>query len=709
LEFCNRLNSELFHSITLESQKPVIDFVHPTWLLAGLLLILGLIFSQPVIRRRRQARLERFAGAPLIGRLTENLSLRRRRLKWGLWLAALFCCFVALARPQVGFQMVDVKRRGIDILFALDTSKSMLSQDIRPNRLERAKLAIMDFTQQLEGDRVGLLPFAGTAFLMCPLTIDYSAFESTLRAVNSSIIPRGGTNLAEAINLAASSLAGTGNHKILILLTDGESLEGDALAAATKAGQKGMTIFTVGVGTPEGELIPQPEKGAGHFVKDDAGKYVTAKLDEQTLTAIAGAAGGLYVPLGKNGEGLEQIYQQKLRLIPKQELMERQRRQPLERFSWPLGAAILLLAVEFMISGRKSAQALHSSLVKTAGRRIRQGITTRTLLLCLLLSLAGFDRAQASTGEKAFAAGDYLGAAQWYDQALQKNPDDPRLHYNSGTAAYKNNLLDQAIGSFRQALKSEDLGLQEQTYYNLGNALAKKGEELAQSDPGQTEKLWEQARDAYSGSLSLNPEARDSRDNRDLLTRRLEELKEQLRKQERDKQQKDKQQDKQQDTQEEKGGEEQQKSGDQGADQQKDQGKDQGDTGQPGQADKQENGEGQPGKDDLSPRPDPSSQPGNKSDDPADKAKEASADQAAGDEQPARPPESAPGADSGGDDQAREKSASTPAAPAAQVGRMSEGEARQLLSRLKEEEGRLNLVPRRDQGKAEKEGTWKDW
>jgi len=671
---------------TLDKQKKtVIDFAHPTWLFAGLLLTFGVFVFLHFMEKRRQARLARFAGDPLLGRLTANVSSRRRLLKRVLWLAALFCCFLALARPQYGFQMVEVKRKGIDILFALDTSKSMLSEDIRPNRLERSKLAIMDFVHQLEGDRVGLLPFAGTAFLMCPLTIDYSAFENTLTAVNTAVIPRGGTNLAAAIDLAGSSLTGGNNHKILILLTDGENLEGDAKGAAAKAAQNGMTIFTVGVGTPEGELIPQPEKGAGHFVKDEAGRFVTARLDEKGLAAIAAAAGGLYAPLGKNGEGLEQIYQQKLRLIPKQELMEKEHRQPLERFSWPLGAAFLLLAVEFLISGRKSAQPLHSSLIKTTGRRIRQGITGKTLLLCLLISLAGFGRAYASKGEEAFAAGDYLGAAQWYDQALKKNPDDPRLHYNAGTAAYKNNLYDEAIASFQQALKSDDLGLQEQAYYNLGNALYQKGEELAQSNPDQAKNSWQQALDAYNGSLNLNPAAGDSKDNRELVSRRLEELKKQQQQQsQNDQQQQNQNQDQKQD---EKQGQKQEQSGEP----QDQQGR-QDDSG--GRQDKKES----------SPKPDESSGEEKNPDDRQGEAKEPTEDKS-GDEAPQAGQES----ESGKDDQPPPDSAASAPARQTQAGKMSEEEARQLLSRLKEEEGKFNFIPQAGQGKAEQEGTWKDW
>lgn len=663
----------------------MIHFAQPYWLPAGLLLCLAVFFFQRSMERQRQARLARFAGGPLVGRLTANVSPRRRLLKRVLWLAALSCCFLALARPQYGFQMVEVKRKGIDILFALDTSKSMLSEDIRPNRLERSKLAIMDFVHQLEGDRVGLLPFAGTAFLMCPLTIDYSAFESTLNAIDTSVIPRGGTNLAAAIDLAGSSLTGDNNHKILILLTDGENLEGDAKGAAAKAAQNGMTIFTVGVGTPEGELIPQPDKGPGHFVKDDAGRFVTAKLDEKTLEAIADAANGLYTPLGKNGEGLEQIYQEKLRLIPKQELAEKQHRQPLERFSWPLGAAFLLLAVEFMISGRKPAQALQPSLIKTAGRRIRQGINKKTVLLGLLISLIGHDQAHASKGEEAFAAGDYLGAGQFYDQALEKNPDDPRLHYNAGTAAYKNNLYDQAIASFQQALKSDDLGLQEQTYYNLGNALYQKGEELAQSNPEQAKKLWQQALDAYNGSLNLNPEANDSRENRDLVSKRLEELKKQQ-----EQQQQNQNQDQSQDqNQDEKQGQKQEQNGEP-----QDQQGQQDDSG--GQQDNKES----------SPKPDDSSGAEKSPDDRQGESKEPAADQS-GDKSPqAGQPQAGQGAEPGKDDQQPNSAA---AARPARAGKMTEEEARQLLGRLKEEEGKLNFVPQTGQGKTEKEGTWKDW
>lgn len=634
----------------------------------------------------------RFAAAHLLGRLTRNIAPGRRLLKKGLWLLAIFCCFLALARPQYGFTWVEVKRKGIDILFALDTSRSMLTEDIRPNRLERAKLAIIDFVGQLEGDRVGLLPFAGSAFLLCPLTIDYSAFETSLAAIDTAIIPRGGTDLAAAISQAETSLLDNGNHKILILLTDGENLEGDALAAATKAAQNGMTIFTVGVGTTEGELIPISGGGPGRFIQDGSGKFITSRLDEPALTAIADASGGMYVPLGNNGEGLERIYQQKLSLIPKKELAEKKHKIPQERFSWPIGAAIVLLMLEFIISGRKAERSFRLPFIKTAGRRIRRVMNRRTVSLILLMSLAGLDQARASKGEEAFADGDFITASEIYSQALIKKPDDPRLHYNSGTAAYKNNLYDDAIASFQQALKSDDLGLQEQTYYNLGNALFKKGEEFAQSDPQKTAELWQQSLNAYEGSLKLNSAASDAGDNRDLVSRKLEELKKQQ------EQQKEQQEDKK----------DQQQQQDQQQQDQKGDGEQQDQQGEQGQQEKQDD-QGQPGKDSDAARNDSSSAE-KESGDQAGDAKEQE-QSAAGQKDKAEQDEAAQAADVQGDKEQQQEAAASQAAQQGQdeerrqAGKMTSEEAQQLLGRLKDVEGRLNFVPQEEK----REATWKDW
>lgn len=681
--------------------QEMIHFSQPLWLGAGGLVCLVVVVALRMRERQRRVRLERFAAAPLLGRLTRTVSPRRRLVKKVLWLLAVACCFLALARPQYGFRMIDVKRQGIDILFALDTSRSMLTEDIRPHRLARAKLAIMDFVARLDGDRVGLLPFAGTAFLMTPLTIDYQAFEESLEAIDTAIVPKGGTDLATAISEAETTLGNNANHKILIILTDGEDLAGNGVEAATRAAAAGMTIFTVGVGTTEGELIPLPGKGPGSFVKDASGQLVTSRLDEKGLAAIAGAAGGMYAPLGKNGEGLDTIYQQKLAMIPKKELAEKQHKEPVERFRWPLAMALLSLILEFTISDRKSERLLQIPFITTIGRRIRRGKGVETVVLALVFFAFLVTSVAASQGEKAYVSGDYLTAAEVYDKALKNNPDDPRLHYNAGTAAYKNNLYDQAATSFQQALQSEDLSLQERAYFNLGNALYKKGEELMQGDPGQAEKLWRQSLDAYNGSAQLNPQAQDTRDNREVVTRKLEELEKQQKEQEDDSQQnRDGDQQQQQEKQQEK----------------QEKGDDQGQTGQ------QEN-DGKEAQSSESP-PSPSEKEG--AQDQA--AKQPKEDSASGQQQDEQKPTAADGEHKPEDSKDEAAKTGAPEAinpsekrpedantqqpsQAAAVGNeaMTEEEARALLERLKEEEGRLNFVPGRQSGKDETEGSWKDW
>lgn len=502
----------------------MIKFAQPLWIVAGVLFCICFFITQRILLSRRQKTLDLFVSPSLRTRLTQNVSLRRRNTKIILSILSIFCCFLALARPQYGFKWVDVKHKGIDILFAIDTSKSMLVEDIKPNRLERSKLAIMDFVSQLGSDRVGLLPFAGSAYLMCPLTSDYMAFEQSLNAINSSIIPLGGTDIGAAIEKAGSVLSNDANHKILVLITDGENLEGDSLKIAEQAAQDGMKIFPVGVGTTEGELIPLPGKGKNSFQKDAAGKFVTSRLDEATLTKIAEATDALYVPLGSRGEGLETIYQEKLTLIPKEELSERRHKVPLERFEWPLAVAILFLIIECMLGGRKTAPlkvSLPFSIKKPKSLH-------RTLaLFFLLLPFTAMDSSQASMGETAFENEDYITASEYYSQELEKDPENVKLHYNYGAAAYKNNLFDDAISSFNNALKTKDLDLQERAYYNRGNAQFRKGAETQQSDPQATIKQWREAVTSYTASLELAPEAKDSLHNRQLVEKKLEELEKQ--------------------------------------------------------------------------------------------------------------------------------------------------------------------------------------
>src|SRR6202034_4249756 len=230
--------------------------------------------------------------------------------------------------PQVGYHWEKISRRGNEVVFAIDTSRSMLTPDVKPNRLTRAKLAIDDMAKQLDGDGIGIVAFAGSAFLACPLTIDYGAFHQTFDAMDVHIILCGGTNIPSAILASRAALSRRpGSDRILILVTDGENLEGDALTAAKDAAtQVGLKIYTVGVGTAEGDLIPLPMDQGGGFVRDETGAFVKSHLDEAGLTAMAAATGGAYVHLGGQGEDLEAFLKTIFGSVTKHDLIYRQQK-----------------------------------------------------------------------------------------------------------------------------------------------------------------------------------------------------------------------------------------------------------------------------------------------------------------------------------------------------------------------------------------------
>ena len=642
------------------------NFAQPHWLFVGLIACTCLAFLFRFMQKRRQAALEKFAAHQLIGRLTRNISGSRRRYKNILLLLAVFMCFAALARPQYGFKWVEVKRKGIDLLFALDTSKSMLTEDIKPYRLKRAHLAILDFVRQLEGDRVGLMPFAGSSYLMCPLTLDYDAFEHSLSAITTNIIPRGGTNIASVIDKAVETLNNAANHKILIILTDGENLEGDAIKAAEEAAKVGLTVYTVGVGTSQGELIPVAGESGRGFVKDKEGNFVTSRLDETTLSAIAEKSGGLYVPLGAAGEGLETIYQQKLALIPKDELAERRHKVPLERFEWPLAAALFFLVLELLVGERKKPRSL--PFIKTIRQRVRRGKKMAEVTAILLfLSLNIGTKAYCSKGEDAFERGDYLQASEYYREKLERSPGDPELHYNYGTASFKNNMYDDAIEAFTKALKSDNIELQKKAYYNRGNSNYQKGVELQQADPKATISQWKQALSSLQSALELAPDDADARHNHEVIKKRLEELEKQ---QQQDQQNEQNRQDKQDQKQD-------QKQDGESDDQQQDTGLQQDNDQQQPNPEEQQSKDGQAGE-----KPDKEKQEqenGQQSPKPAEK-NDAEADKP----KPINEPQTEnknPG------EQAKQD------AMRQQLGKMTREEAEKLLNALKNEEGELNFVP----------------
>ena len=301
---------------------------------------------------RRKLALRQFADSALLRELLAKTSPASQKLKATLLVMAVLLSLVAVLRPQWGFQWEEVRRKGLDILIALDTSKSMLAEDVLPNRLERSKLAIRDLVKDLQGDRVGLVAFAGTAFLQCPLTLDYNGFLLALESIDVNTIPRGGTSVASAIKEATHSYqGGQQKYKVLVLITDGEDHEGNAVKAAEEAKREGMIIYCIGIGSTEGDLVFVPEEdGRKDYLRDREGNAVKSKLDEELLQKIALATGGTYIRATSAQFGLELLYQERLSRMEKKEFQATMHKRYHERFQLPLALAFLALVAECFIS-----------------------------------------------------------------------------------------------------------------------------------------------------------------------------------------------------------------------------------------------------------------------------------------------------------------------------------------------------------------------
>jgi Ca-activated chloride channel family protein len=504
-------------------------FGAPHWLL-GLLLIPLLVALFVRSERRGFKRLQEFVSARLLPQLAGTVNRPRRILRFALQLAGLALAIVSLAQPRWGYTFEDVKRKGLDLLIAVDTSRSMLSNDVQPNRIDRVKLAIQDLITQLQGDRVGLIAFAGRAFLQAPLTIDYDAVVEALNDLDTKTIPEGGTNISSAITLATQSFgkSATGN-RALVIFTDGEELSGDAVKTAKEAADAGVRIFTVGVGTPQGSLIPVTgDDGQTNFVKDSSGQVVKSKLDDKRLQEIAQATGGFYLHLENGPRTMQQIQNEGLAKMQAAEMDVRLSRRPIERYEWLLGAALIALALSILIPERKRARqkAYAAAPAPDAMHGVAGGpAKTVGVAAILLLSFSASTFATAP-GLDAYRSGKFEDAYSQFQQTLKTHPQsrvEDKLQFDSGAAAYKLKDYSKAMESFSQALLSRDIGLQSKGHYNLGNTLYQRGE----TQKGDDKKLsdWTNALDHYEQTLKLDPQNKEAKENYDYVKRKIEELK----------------------------------------------------------------------------------------------------------------------------------------------------------------------------------------
>ena len=329
-------------------------FAEPRWLwlaVAAPLLLLGLQRFAAAARRRQLAQI---ATPRFLAELTRSLSPARRAVKEALLLLAVAALGVALARPQWGERpLAEQELTGEDLMFVLDCSRSMWSADVTPNRIERARLGLLDFIHHRRGGRVGLVAFSGEAFLQCPLTFDYGAFQEALLAVDDQTIAVPGTDIARALDEAVHAMEKDRRRKVIVLLTDGEDLERGGVDKAVELGKQGVVIYTIGVGTPGGSQIQiLNDRGQKDWLRDKDGQIVTSHLDEATLRQIAQATHGEYFPLGPQGGGLARV-QTSLTEMAARTDAARENKLGVERFRWPLGAALAGLVAESLISTRR--------------------------------------------------------------------------------------------------------------------------------------------------------------------------------------------------------------------------------------------------------------------------------------------------------------------------------------------------------------------
>ena len=506
---------------------------HLLWLIPVLI-----VFYVVAFRRKKRA-IAIFGDLELMRTLTESVSSKKQVWKVVLNVLGVLFLIFALTRPQFGTKLEQIVRSGLDIMVVLDTSLSMLAEDIKPSRLERAKHEMGRLIERLSGDRIGIVAFAGESFVQCPLTMDYGAAKMLLDVLNTGTIPVPGTAIGGAIRKAAKAFnIKERKYKAIVLLTDGENLEGDPVEAAKAAAEEGVRIYAVGLGTLSGEVIRlKDEKGRfTGYKKDRGGSIVKTKLGEATLEDIASRTGGKYYRATATRSIADQLYED-LSKLEKRELESKEYAQYQERFQIFLFVAIFLLSMETLLSDRRKNK------IKVKSKKIKGGGGS---FLFYLLSFIfyplflGFGDPVATKNEKGnefFQHKKYDEALGYYRDAQLDAPDLPALHFNVGDALYKQGKYDEAIREYEQALDAEDAQFKAKVYYNIGNTFFRQNR-------------FGESVEAYKKSLELVPNDPEAKFNLEFVQSKLQEQQQQQQKQGQDeKQDEEKKQKEQEDEQ----------------------------------------------------------------------------------------------------------------------------------------------------------------
>ena len=520
----------------------MLRFEHPEYLWFLLLIpALGVGFFFVNIWQKKQLR--RFVGETLIPQLAPEASLAMRIFKQTLVSLALACLILAVANPQVGTRLEEVKREGIDLFVALDVSLSMKSEDIRPSRLEKAKRDVSELLRKLSGDRVGMVVFAGDAFVQFPLTADYAAADLFLSAIDVDAVPVPGTMIGSAIEVALKSFSkDVPTQKAIVIVSDGENTEGDVMGAVEDAKKAGVRVYSVGMGTPEGGPIPVLNQNGTRvdYKRDQSGSIVLTKLDETMLQQIAATTGGSYHRATSGGNEIDDIFKE-LASLEKVEFGTKQITGYETRYQYPLALAILFLILEVMLSEKRT---------KLAGwfkKLLPAAVTVFLIAVVLGSASAQTVRSHISEGNHVYNKSKYTDAEVEYKKALEKNPKSKEAQFNLGNSYYKQQRFDEAMREYSNSgasMKSQEE--RAATYYNAGNSLYQSNK-------------YQDAINAYKQSLRLNPNDEDTRYNLQMARAKLvqqqqqkQQNKDQKQDQKKDQQQQNQQQNQQQSQQQQK-------------------------------------------------------------------------------------------------------------------------------------------------------------
>ncbi len=462
----------------------MIDLHHPHALWA-LLLVPAFVVALAIDGHTRRRVLEKIGHLPQVQRMTATVSHAARRWKAVLLVLAVACLGLALAQPQMPGVAHLEPRRGLDLVVALDFSRSMLAADVYPSRLERAKRELDKLIDGLKGDRVGLVAFAGVS-MSYPLTNDYAAAKLFWRDLGPADIPVGGTNLSGAVRDALELLEnGKQRHRatkrppaqVIVLLTDGADTEGGSLEAAREAARRGVKIFSLGIGTSGGDFVQVAnEDGGKQFIEED-GHPVRMRLDAEALRQMASVTGGEYVHVDPERFGVDRV-QQAIAAMERDEEDGRVVQDPDEAYWIVLLPALALLIVEALLGERRRARPAPPSSPGAAG--LPGLVGPAAMLLALVPALVGFDfferpNPEVEQGNRLLAAGKPDEALAAYDRALAARPDDPAIHYDRGAALYAAGKMPEAMREFQRAAEeSHDPSLRADALYNLGNVQLKE-------------------------------------------------------------------------------------------------------------------------------------------------------------------------------------------------------------------------------------------